>query len=59
MAADPTLLLEQDDPLLPERLAGLDVHVSGPLWGDVKAVQGQPAWQRECSWLEGESKITG
>ncbi len=48
---------EQDDPLLPERLAGLDVHVSGPLWGDVKAVQGQPAWQRECSWLEGEAEL--
>jgi tRNA pseudouridine13 synthase len=43
--------------MLPERLASLDIHVSGPLWGDLKAVQGQPAWQRECSWLEGEAEL--
>ena len=48
---------ETGDIRLPERLASLDIHVSGPLWGDVKAVQSQTAWQRECSWLEGEAEL--
>ena len=48
---------EKGDSVLPERLASLDIHVSGPLWGDVKAVQGQTAWQRECRWLEGEAEL--
>ena len=48
---------EKGDSMLPERLASLDIHVSGPLWGDVKSVQGQTAWQRECYWLEGEAEL--
>ena len=48
---------EKGDSRLAERLASLDIHVSGPLWGDVTAVQVQTAWQRECCWLEGESEL--
>ena len=48
---------ESGDSMLPERLASLDIHVSGPLWGDVKSVQGKTAWQREYYWLEGESEL--
>ncbi len=48
---------ETGDSRLLERLARLDIHVSGPLWGDVEAVQCQPAWQRECYWLEGEEEL--
>ena len=48
---------EKGDSMLAERLANLDIHVSGPLWGDVKVFQGQQAWQREWGWLEGEAEL--
>jgi len=48
---------EKDDSRLAERLASLDIHVSGPLWGDVKAAHGQTAWEREWCWLEGEAEL--
>ena len=48
---------EKADFRLVERLASLDIHVSGPLWGDVKANQSQTAWRREWCWLEGEAEL--
>ena len=48
---------ETGDSRLLERLASQDIHVSGPLWGDIKAVQGQTAWERERCWLEDEAEL--
>ncbi|MDP6948464.1 MAG: tRNA pseudouridine(13) synthase TruD [Arenicellales bacterium] len=44
------------DPALPGRLARHDIHVSGPLWGQL-ADAPLPAWQRERQWLSAESQL--